>query len=153
MIRQFGLFLAVLLVASTLGLQAQTTSIFDEVEYSQNSTGKVRIMQDESIRTFVDKHQWNKSKSKQIVGYRIRIYSNSGPGSKAGYERAMAQFTYVYDSIPIHPDFVYPNYKIYVGDFRTESEALKFRKIIERQFRGAFIVKTKINYPKLYLNE
>ena len=131
----------------------QSSSIFDEIEYSSSSEGKVRIIQDDAIKALVEKHQWAKSKQKGIVGYRIRIFSNSGSSAKAGYDRIMAQFGYSYDYIPISPKFVYPNYKIYIGDFRTESEALKFRKQIEYQFTGAFIVQTKINFPKLELNE
>lgn len=152
-----GIFRVVLVVATLVivqGTKCQSSSIFEEVEYSSNAAdGKVRIIQDDDIKTLVEKHQWTKSKYNGIVGYRIRIFSNSGPSAKAGYDRMMAQFGYSYDSISIHPEFDYPNYKIYVGDFRTESEALKFRKQIEHQFTGAFIVRRKINYPKLDLNE
>ncbi|HBH49942.1 MAG TPA: hypothetical protein DDX98_14955 [Bacteroidales bacterium] len=138
----------------TLGLSGQTSSIFDDVVYNASmSEGSIKIVQDDAIKTLVEKHQWAKSKQKTIVGYRIRIFSNSGPTAKVGYDRTMARFAYSYDYIPIYPKFVYPNYKIYVGDFRTESEALKFRKQIEHQFTGAFLVKTKINYPKLESND
>ena len=144
-----------MILFSSIGyLSGQTRSIFDDIEYnSEKSEGKVRIIQEESIQKLVEKHQWVRSKKKGITGYRIRIYSNSGRGAKEGYDRAMAQFAYFYDDVPIHEKFVYPNYKIYVGDFRTESEALKFRKKIEHRFTGAFIVKTRINYPKLELND
>jgi hypothetical protein len=133
-------------------LNGQTSSIFDDIEYNNNKAS-VRIIQNDDIRLLIEKHQWAKSKYKLIDGYRIRIFSNSGSTAKDGYDRALAKFAYSFDSIPIYPKFVYPNYKIYVGDFGTESEALKFRKVIERQFTGAFIVQAKINYPKLYLNE
>lgn len=149
-----ALILFLLIVFIPQGVWSQVNSIFDEVEYAENTEGKVRIVQDESIKTLVEKHQWAKSKYKGITGYQIRIFSNSGPSAKAEFDKTMARFSYLYDTIPIYPKFVHLNYKIYVGDFRTESEALKFRKQIEHQFRGAFIAPpSKINYPKLELNE
>jgi hypothetical protein len=150
------LFHAVLLTVFIFvsgGISGQSASIFDELAYSSRSEGKVQIIQDDAIKILVEKHQLAKSKSQGITGYRIRIFSNSGTTAKAGYNKAMAQFAYSYGNIPIYDKFVYPNYKIYVGDFRTESEALKFRKRIENKFAGAFIVQSTINYPKLDMNE
>ncbi len=138
------------------GLKAQTSSLIDDVEMQgSNTEGKIRIIQEEPIRTMVEKHQWAKSKQTGIMGYRIRIFSNSGPKAKAEYDKTMAQFAYAYDTIPLYPKFVYPNYKIYVGDFRTESEALKFRKTLDNdyRFKSAFMVYTQINYPKIQVNE
>jgi hypothetical protein len=135
-------------------VNAQSGILFDDIEYNAlDAEGSLIIIQDDAIKTMVEKHQWAKSKRKGIVGYRIRIYSNSGPKAKAGYDRAMAQFAYHFEDIPIYEKFVYPNYKIYVGDFRTESEALKFRKEIEHIFTGAFIVQARINHPKYKLND
>jgi hypothetical protein len=138
---------------SISGVYGQSTSIFEIVEHSSTASGKVRIIQADAIKTLVDKHQLANSKKNGMPGYRIRIFSDSGPLAKEGYDRAMAQFAYLYGNIPIHEKFVYPDYKIYVGDFRTESEALKFRKEIENKFSGAFLIQTKINFPKLDLNE
>ncbi len=138
------------------GLQGQTSSLLDEVEsHDSQSEGKIKIIQEEPISSMVEKHQWAKSKQTGIMGYRVRIFSNSGPKAKAEYDKIMAQFAYAYDTIPLYPKFVYPNYKIYVGDFRTESEALKFRKTLDRdyRFKSAFIVYTQINYPKIQVNE
>ena len=153
-IRIIPIVLVLIFIPSSGVLFGQSNSIFEDIKAnSENYDGQVRIIQEEPIQTIVEKHQWAKSKQKGIIGYRIRIYSNSGQGAKAGYDRTIAQFAYSYDGVAIHEVWSYPNYKIYVGDFRTESEALKFRKKIERQFTGAFIVKTRIHYPKIELND
>jgi len=61
-----------------------------------------------------------------------------------------SRFKNKYVNMPFYEEFVYPYYKLYVGDFRTESEALKFLKIIERDFPGAFIVRrVNISFPEL----
>lgn len=148
------LLLLLLVNLFSIGLFGQASSIFDEVEYTDGTGGKVRIVQEEAIENLVERHQWAKSKRKGIVGYQLRIFSNSGPTAKEEFDKTMARFSYLYDTIPIYPKFVHLNYKIYVGDFRSESEALKFRKQIEHQFTGAFIAPPrKINYPKIELNE
>ncbi len=132
---------------------AQSESIIDKVTARSLTEAKVIIVQTESIKSLMEGHQFTKSQQPGITGYRIRIYSNSGPKSKAEYDQMMAKFSYAYSEVPVYPKFVYPNYKIYVGDFRSESEALKFRKQIELQFTEAFLVQTQINYPKLNLND
>lgn len=130
-------------------LCAQTESIFDKVEASDAHEGKVRIIQDENLEKLVEKNQWQNSKMKGIVGYRIRIFSDSGPHAKKEFEYTKAKFSENYGEIRIHQEFVYPFYKIYVGDFRNRSQALKVLRQIERKFPDAFIVQTRINYPNL----
>lgn len=119
------------------------------IQYS-NSPGKVSITQDQSIVRLVDKHLYEEGKDKLMSGYRIRILSASGPQAKNQGNMAMARFVthfgkehqtyFIYDS---------PFYLLYVGDFRTQSEAMKFLKKINMHFPEAFVVRSKIKYPKL----
>lgn len=130
-------------------LKAQVKSIFQEVEYSDRNSGKVRIVQDDKLQTLVEKHQWENSKTHEIIGYRIRVFSDSGPDAKNEFEYTKARFSESFSKVKIHQEFVYPFYKIYVGDFRSRSEALKLLTQMEGGFPDAFIVQTKINYPNL----
>ncbi len=84
-----------------------------------------------------------------IRGYRISIFRDTGQDAREKCMAVRSRFKSRYENIPLHEEFVYPYYKLYVGDFRTESEALKFLKIIERDFPDAFIVRDIISYPKL----
>lgn len=133
----------------TGGAYSQPVSIFEELASTKHGQGKVRIVQDKSIESAFEKFQWEQSKQKGIDGYRIRIFSDSGPNAKAGFDEAKAKFMNINDDIKIHESFVYPNYKIYVGDFRTRTDALKVLSAIEWRFPDAFIVQTKINFPNI----
>lgn len=143
------IFIAGLMALSPGDLYTQTVSIFDEVEATSGNEGKVRIIQDENIEKLVEKNQWQNSKIKGIIGYRIRIFSDSGPYAKKEFEYTKAKFSENFGNIKIHQEFDYPFYKIYVGDFRNRSQALKILRQIERKFPDAFIVQTRINYPNL----
>ncbi len=138
-----------ILSALATGAYSQITSIFDKVEYSKGHHGKVRIIQDERLKTIVEGHQWSNSKNKGISGFRIRIFSDSGPDAKKEFEYTKASFSEHFNDIKIHQEFDYPFYKIYVGDFRNRSDALKVLKQIEWKFPDSFIVQTRINYPNL----
>jgi hypothetical protein len=125
----------------------QTANIIDELEKNKSAEGKIRIVQDKSIELAFEKFQWEESKQNGIDGFRIRIFSDSGPNAKAGFDEAKAKFIDINENVKIHESFVYPNYKLYVGDFRTRTDALKVLNAIEWQFPDAFIVQTKINFP------
>lgn len=145
----FFILIVCLIIGSANYVDGQVTSIFDEVETTSATGGKIRIIQDENLEKLVEKNQWDNSKSNSILGYRIRIFSDSGPDAKREFEYTKAKFSENYGEVRIHQEFVYPFYKIYVGDFRNRSEALKVLKQIERRFPDAFIVQTRINYPNL----
>ncbi|MBN1119028.1 MAG: SPOR domain-containing protein [Bacteroidales bacterium] len=138
---------------SSLPVLGQVKNIIEEVESVKKDEGHVKIIQDENISKLIERYQWAQSKQNGILGYRIRIFSQSGPNASSEFEQTKARFTSSYDDVEIHQSFDYPFYKIYVGDFRTRSDAMKVLVRIEKQFPDAFIVQTKINYPKLKFNE
>jgi len=75
-----------------------------------------------------------------IPGYRIRIYSGSGVGAKEEQQRVKARFLTLYPGIDAYNRYDEPYFKIYVGDCRTRSEALKLIDKIERNFPNTFVV-------------
>ena len=46
----------------------------------------------------------------------------------------------------VYRNFVNPNFKVTVGDFRTKSEALAFLEAVRADFPAAFIVRENIHY-------
>ncbi len=132
---------------------AQTGSIIQTIETRKPGEGKVQIFHNDQIEQLLEKQVWDQSKEKGIMGYRIRIFSGSGPNSKAEFEQTKAKFISNFE-IPTYEIFDYPFYKIYVGDFRTKSEAKKILMQVEHIFpNNTFIVYTKIKYPNLISNE
>jgi hypothetical protein len=128
--------------------QLTGTQLIRDIQYAKNP-GKVTIVQDNSITKLIDKHLYEESKRKGIAGFRIRIYSNSGKQAYTDGPRVQAEFISKHEGVKTYYIFDSPFYLLYVGDFRTHSDAMKFLKTIEGQYPDAFIVRTRINYPEL----
>ncbi len=80
-----------------------------------------------------------------ISGYRIRIYSESGLGAKEEQQRVRARFLSYFPRIDAYYQYDEPFFKVYVGDCRTRSEALKLNDKIKKYFPNPFIVPYNIN--------
>lgn len=83
--------------------------------------------------------------SSGIPGYRIRIYSESGIGAKKEQQQVRARFLSLYPGLDAYNRYEEPFFKIYVGDCRTRSEALKLQDMIEKDFPNPFMVEDYIN--------
>ena len=145
------LFLCILFCQFNLNIsRAQVQpEILNRLDHKDSNQGEVRINQDSSILDFLDYHLQSQQKTNGIRGYRISIFRDTGQDARKNCMAVRSRFKSKYDSIPCHETFVYPYYKLYVGDFRTENEALRFLKIIERDFPDAFIVRDDILFPDL----
>ncbi|MFW5804699.1 MAG: hypothetical protein ACOCWG_05670 [bacterium] len=131
-------------------LFAQQKDVISHLQKENGAPGEVTIIQDNGIQTLLNeytKYNWKKP----IKGYRIRIFSESGINAKKNAFAARTNFLskYPYDDYKImsYIRWMPPNYKVYVGDFRTKSEALKFQKMIVKDFPYAFYVNDEINVP------
>jgi hypothetical protein len=140
-----------LLLAATLciSLPAQTVpDVFTRLELKKPNQGIVSISQDANIRNLVNLHLQHMKTLRGVMGYRIAIFSESGQEANKLSEQAKAKFISKYEEIKSDRVFDYPFYKVYVGDFRTKSEALKFLKKIEYEYPDAFITPpTMISFP------
>jgi hypothetical protein len=83
--------------------------------------------------------------SSGIPGYRIRIYSGSGIGAKEEQQKIRARFLSLYRGQDAYNQYDEPFFKVYVGDCRTRSEALKLNDMIKKDFPDPFIVPGYIN--------
>ena len=79
------------------------------------------------------------SKVRGVPGYRIRIFSESGIGAKEEQQRIRASFLSEFPEIDAYYRYDEPYFKVYVGDCRTRSEALKLYDLIEDKFPNPII--------------
>ena len=85
------------------------------------------------------------SKVRGVPGYRIRIFSESGVGAKEQQQRVRASFLSEFPEIDAYYSYDEPYFKVYVGDCRTRSEALKLYDLIKKEFPNPIIREDYIN--------
>ena len=123
--------------------------IFSDLQDTNNQFGKVNIYQDFEIYLLVNKHIESNKKQKGIPGYRIQVYSGSGHSARGKAEEVESFFLEEYPDVACYLSYYSPNFKVRVGDYRTKSEALKFKKEIVLNFPNTYIVKDIIKFPKI----
>ena len=77
-------------------------------------------------------------------GYRIQIYSNSGPAAKENAVKQQSEFLKMHQTTPSYTKWSYPNWVVRVGDFRTKLEALEFHLAIRELYPASFIIGDEI---------
>jgi hypothetical protein len=149
MLHKAAVTLALLIaVSSAVNLPAQTTSdVFARLESRQPGQGSVRITQDANIRNMVNLHVLQQQKINGIKGYRICIYLNSGQEANKKADLERARFISKFEDVKSYKKFEYPYFKVYVGDFRTKSEAWGFIKKMENDYPDAFIREDIVAFP------
>ena len=122
---------------------------YNELVKERYGKGKINIIQDERLHMLVNKHCDFNQKLGGVPGYRIRIFANSGQTARNEAYTSKSRFIQVYPDVPVYVEYQEPNYKIYVGNYLTRSEALKALKNINRNFSNAFIVNSVVRFPGL----
>lgn len=128
-------------------VQAQSASGGDLLKelQSEGDRGQVKIRVDSLLQANYYKLLASSSKIKGVPGYRIRIYSESGIGAKEEQQKVRARFLSLYPGIDAYYRYDEPYFKVYVGDCRTRSEALKLYDRVEKNFSNPILVEDYIN--------
>lgn len=120
------------------------------VLFAQNTgEGKVTIIQDPAFEQLVQKHIRENEAKDGIPGFRIQIFFDSGPNSRTKATVVCEGFRRFYPTTGIYLNFVSPNYKVRIGDFRTRLDAFRVLREIEVNYPNAYIVPDKINLPNI----
>ncbi|WNH08929.1 SPOR domain-containing protein [Thalassobellus suaedae] len=113
-----------------LGFIIPTTSSFSQ-------EGTVNLNQDKKIETLLNlKKEINKSENNSDR-YKIQIYN----GNRSGAQTAQKEFKESFTDWASTDTYEPPNFKIWVGNFRTRLEADRALKRIKIKFPSAFIFK------------
>jgi hypothetical protein len=88
-----------------------------------------------------------------MPGYRIQLFMESGNTALEKAEKVVEKFEDKHDNVPAYITFGEPYYRVRIGDFRTRLEAIKFLDQIQRSYPQAWVVKDKIYFPILPLNQ
>ena len=85
----------------------------------------------------------------EMKGYRVQLFSGSGNEARQQANILRSEFLQLYPDISAHLVFQQPNFKVRIGDLRTEIEALRLKKEIEYDFPNGFVVRDMIELPKI----
>jgi len=111
--------------------------------------GTVKIIQDPAIDLLVQKHIRVNETRDGISGYRIQIFFDSGTNSKIKATTVCEEFRRRYSATGIYLNFISPNYKVRVGDFRTRLDAFRFLQELQVYYPSAYVVADQIRLPNI----
>lgn len=111
----------------------------DLLQSLQSGDAQVRVEVDSLLVSNYNKLIARNMQSTGIPGYRIRIFSESGIGAKQEQQQVRARFLSLYPGLDAYNEYDEPFFKVYVGDCRTISEALKLQDMIQKDFPNSII--------------
>ena len=85
----------------------------------------------------------------KIDGYRIQIFFDE---SKSVAQSQKAGFISSHPNHKAYIDYMAPNYRVRVGNFRTKLEAEKFKQELVAIYPTCIVIQDKIELPKIELN-
>ncbi|GAA4279903.1 SPOR domain-containing protein [Gaetbulibacter aestuarii] len=108
-------------------------------KFCHAQTGRVEVNQDPKIATLLNlKKQMNKS-DVDSDRYKIQIYN----GNRSGAYDAEKEFKKNFPDWATKVVYEQPNFKTWIGSFRTRLEADRALKEVKKKFSNAFIFKPK----------
>jgi len=154
-LKLISLIICLLIIISTK-IQAQDTTDYSNGLYfllqeKKPGEGTIHIIQDAELYVLIDKYT-RINQREGINGYRIQIFSGSGQNGREQASLASQSFCKSFpdfDVKQIYMDYQAPYFKLCVGNFRNKNEANTFYHSVKLIFPDSYIVKSKINYPKL----
>ncbi len=117
-----------------------------QISFSQE--GDVKVIKDARIDALVEKQGEviPPAIKPEITGYRIQLFFDS---DRNAINSARSKFIAQFPKVDTYIEFNAPNFFLKVGDFRTRLEAEKVKSEVEMDFPTSFVIKEKINLPRL----
>ena len=143
----------VFLIAIHTGMVAQNINaakpqILTNLAQSDGHSGQIEIIQPEQVENLLKMQIANNRLQKGIPGYRLQIFSESGQTAQQKANEVRMNFMRIFPDIEAYWKYEAPNWKVFVGDFRTKNEALREEKKIKKIFPSTFIISETIQISK-----
>ena len=136
---RYTAFFAFILFATLVN--GQTAEVADSIE-----RGSVNINADFRLNELFSRYK-EINEGKQISGYRIQLYS----GDRKGAFDLKASFITQFPELPCNVVYEAPDFKVQIGNYRTQMEAECGLQDIRPIFKAAFVVPALIDLPELPL--
>ena len=107
----------------------------------------VRVQQSPAVRQAVLRYVQSNGE-KPLSGFRIRVFYDNSPQARTRSESIEKSLKEQYPELEVYRGFESPNYKVFIGDFRSKDEALRVFNALKKTYPTAYIIKETINYPR-----
>ncbi|MFK8043998.1 MAG: SPOR domain-containing protein [Crocinitomicaceae bacterium] len=128
-----------------------TVNIKDSIptlNFDNQEPGKItykKSVELDEVNEFVGKHKDDPSKVR-IDGFRVQIYFNENKTTALGQK---ANFISQHTEHKAYLDYLAPNYRVRVGNFRTKLEAEKLKQELLDKYPTCIIIKDHIELPTI----
>ena len=142
MIKQVFILLSFILLSNISFSQDEVTeksNIFTDLQ--EKSGGTVKIYESPTIRLQMEKHMNSFAKKEGVRGYRIQIFFGSSKSAQKLAIEARAKFISTHKNVKAYIEYNAPYFKVRVGDYREQSDALRLLQEIAVEYPEAFVVK------------
>ena len=137
------------MIAVHIGMVAQNKpQILTNLAQNDGQSGQIEIIQPVHVENLLKMQIANNRLQEGIPGYRIQIFSDSGQTARQKAEDTRRDFMRIFPDIEAYRGYNTPNFKVFVGDFRTKNEALRELKKIVKIYPRAFIISDFIQIEK-----
>lgn len=82
-------------------------------------------------------------------GFRVQLFSGSGTEARQQANNLRIEFMANHPDIPAYLIYQAPNFKVRVGDCRTELEATRLQRQLAYSYPGGFVSRDLIKFPGL----
>ena len=145
-IRCSAFFVVALAVVCQLSAQSpKRPVIIKELTSSQSGITRIQIIGDKHIENLLAKYIETNSRKTTITGFKLKIFSNV---VRENANNAKAKFLNFFPDISTEVDYIAPDWVVYVGKFRSRTDAFRLKKQVEHIFPNAFIIEQQIEYKE-----
>lgn len=123
--------------ADSLALQAADTIVEVELRYPLilEEMPNVHVEQDSLVLLLMEEKIAGVQRGEhEVSGYRVQIYSSNHPTRGKSEALLLEQRVKEAVAVPVYVIYASPSWKVRLGDFRTEEQAVEFRDLFRTLF-------------------
>lgn len=143
------LLLSVILFSLSTLVAAQTNRLSIDEVMGNNPTygqpGSLKLIVEPGIDELLRRYKEENKSKPQIDGFRVQLYF----GTREKATEIKTEFLKNYPTTKSYISYLAPNFKVRVGNFRTQLSAEAFLVKIRKTFPSAYIVADKIDLPDI----
>lgn len=111
-----------------------------EILKPEENGATITIQYQNHVGELIETYNNLRKSNEYIPVYQIRIFSKSGNNAKSQAIDEIERFKSLFPGINPYLTWDAPNFKVYVGEYRTHLDAFKALKKIKKEFPNAFYI-------------